>query len=183
MFLGNKKKSAAAPEGVSGEGDALSSGMPHIVIDPVPVQAAAAETANGLNGLSSSPAISAVALPAADTDRVTIDELERLLRDGNEPVLLLDARSERNYLDSDLQAVGTVRIDPDRPVRDLRARNVLPNTIIVAFCACPNDKTSVHVAGELREAGWPRSYALTGGWQAWVDAGKPTEPRNSVSIV
>jgi rhodanese-related sulfurtransferase len=159
--------------------------VPHVVTGSIPVQVTTAETANGLNGLSSSPATpaeNAAAFPSADTNRITIGELEQLLRDGDEPVLLLDARSQRSYLDSDLQAVSAVRIDPERSVRDLRAQNVSPGTIIVAFCACPNDKTSVHVAGELREAGWPRAYALTGGWQAWIDSGGPTEPKNSAAI-
>jgi rhodanese-related sulfurtransferase len=188
MFLGNMKKPTVPPEVALEEGTAASPSVPHVITDSVPVKAATTETANGLNGLnglSSSPATPAemtAPFPAADTDRITIDELERLLRDGNAPVLLIDARSERSYLDSDQQAVGAVRINPDRPVRDLRARNVSSDTIIVAFCACPNDKTSVHVAGELREAGWPRAYALTGGWQAWIDSGGPTEPKNSAAI-
>jgi 3-mercaptopyruvate sulfurtransferase SseA len=29
------------------------------------------------------------------------------------------------------------------------------------------------VARELRKAGWPKAVALTGGWQAWIDAGLP----------
>jgi NhaP-type Na+/H+ or K+/H+ antiporter len=177
MFLGNKKKPAATPDVVLEQGDAPAPGMPHIITDSVPVLAAAAQTANGLNGLSSSPvtpAENAAAFPSADTDRITIGELEQLLRDGDEPVLLLDARSERSYLDSDLQAVGAVRIDPDRPVRDLRARNVSQETITVAFCACPNDKTSVYVAGELREAGWPAPmHSPAAGRPGWTQVNRP----------
>jgi hypothetical protein len=32
------------------------------------------------------------------------------------------------------------------------------------------------VALELRRAGWPRAFALTGGWEVWQAAGLPTEP-------
>ncbi|WP_373323982.1 rhodanese-like domain-containing protein [Dictyobacter formicarum] len=35
------------------------------------------------------------------------------------------------------------------------------------------------MAQELRRAGWPRAYALTGGWDAWKAAGLPIEPKPS----
>jgi 3-mercaptopyruvate sulfurtransferase SseA len=120
--------------------------------------------------------------PTTDRDRITIEELERLLKDMEQSVLILDARSERSYLDSDQQAAGALRIDPDRSVRDMRARNVSSDTFLIAFCACPNDKTSVHVAHELREAGWPRAYALTGGWQAWLDASRAVEAKDTTAV-
>ncbi|WP_371859944.1 rhodanese-like domain-containing protein [Thermosporothrix hazakensis] len=35
------------------------------------------------------------------------------------------------------------------------------------------------MAHELQQAGWTHSYALAGGWQAWVDAGLPVEPKTA----
>ncbi|MGA9772772.1 MAG: hypothetical protein WBV94_27330 [Blastocatellia bacterium] len=32
------------------------------------------------------------------------------------------------------------------------------------------------MAQELRQAGWKKARALTGGWAAWKDAGLPVEP-------
>lgn len=32
------------------------------------------------------------------------------------------------------------------------------------------------MALELRKAGWPKAVALKGGWEAWQEAGLPTEP-------
>jgi 3-mercaptopyruvate sulfurtransferase SseA len=32
------------------------------------------------------------------------------------------------------------------------------------------------VAQELRQAGWKKARALTGGWAAWQEAGLPVEP-------
>ncbi|HVG32820.1 MAG TPA: hypothetical protein VM911_07065 [Pyrinomonadaceae bacterium] len=32
------------------------------------------------------------------------------------------------------------------------------------------------MAQELRQAGWKRARALTGGWAAWQEAGLPLEP-------
>ncbi|HEX8772744.1 MAG TPA: rhodanese-like domain-containing protein [Pyrinomonadaceae bacterium] len=33
------------------------------------------------------------------------------------------------------------------------------------------------MAQELRQAGWKKARALTGGWAAWQEAGLPVEPR------
>lgn len=37
------------------------------------------------------------------------------------------------------------------------------------------------MARELQQAGWVRARALTGGWQAWLDAGLPVMPRSDDS--
>jgi 3-mercaptopyruvate sulfurtransferase SseA len=41
-----------------------------------------------------------------------------------------------------------------------------------------NEATSARVALELRRAGWHHARALDGGWNKWVEAGKPVEPRS-----
>ncbi|MCI0671027.1 MAG: rhodanese-like domain-containing protein [Myxococcaceae bacterium] len=33
------------------------------------------------------------------------------------------------------------------------------------------------MALKLRSLGYPEAYALEGGWDAWVQAGLPTEPK------
>jgi rhodanese-related sulfurtransferase len=33
------------------------------------------------------------------------------------------------------------------------------------------------VARELKQAGWPHSYALEGGWSAWQVEGMPVEAK------
>jgi len=35
------------------------------------------------------------------------------------------------------------------------------------------------VAQELRQAGWKKARALTGGWTAWREAGLPVETRTT----
>ena len=37
------------------------------------------------------------------------------------------------------------------------------------------------MAQELRRAGWPQVRALTGGWEAWVEAGLPVVPKQAVA--
>jgi rhodanese-related sulfurtransferase len=109
-------------------------------------------------------------------DRITIPEMLRL-RDAGETVVLLDARSDRTFLDSDFLAAGAIRIDPNRPVTAARKAEIPHDAWVVPFCACPNDRTSVAVAEELRDAGWPRARALQGGWEAWQEAGLPVESK------
>jgi 3-mercaptopyruvate sulfurtransferase SseA len=40
-----------------------------------------------------------------------------------------------------------------------------------------NERTSARVAAQLMAAGAGRVYALEGGWEAWLKAGHPTEPK------
>jgi NhaP-type Na+/H+ or K+/H+ antiporter/rhodanese-related sulfurtransferase len=165
MLLGSKKAPTEAPAPLPLPED--------LTISAVFVDTAAA------NGAENHTTVPITLAPAPGSERMTLEELERLQNESEQPVLVLDARSQRSYLDSNQNMAGALRIDPDRPVRDVRARNISPDTTIVAFCACPNDKTSVHVAHELRDAGFPRAYALAGGWQAWLDAGKPVEVKEA----
>src|SRR5207249_1824003 len=69
-----------------------------------------------------------------DPERISLDDLIRL-QEAGEPVVILDARSERTYDDSDLQARGAVRIHPDSAVRDAAMFNLPKNAWLVAFCA------------------------------------------------
>jgi rhodanese-related sulfurtransferase len=109
-------------------------------------------------------------------DRITIAEMRRLQETG-EQVVILDVRSERTFNDSDSLATGAVRVDPNRSVPEVRKLGIPKQAWIVAFCACPNDQTSVHVADELRQAGWPHARALQDGWEAWQKAGQPIEAK------
>ena len=45
---------------------------------------------------------------------------------------------------------------------------------IILYCACPNEVTSARVAKMLMKKGYKRVRPLTGGIDAWVDAGHPT---------
>lgn len=112
----------------------------------------------------------------ADRERITLEELQRLWR-ADEPVVLVDARSDRTWRDDERTARGALRLAPDSAVQ--RARElILPRQAwLVAYCACPNEETSLRVVRALQQAGWPRARALAGGWTAWKAAGLPVEPK------
>ncbi|MFA6041508.1 MAG: rhodanese-like domain-containing protein [Methylophilus sp.] len=45
---------------------------------------------------------------------------------------------------------------------------------IILYCACPNEVTSAKVAKMLMNRGFKRVRPLTGGIDAWLDAGHQT---------
>jgi NhaP-type Na+/H+ or K+/H+ antiporter len=65
---------------------------------------------------------------------ITIGELRELQQSGA-PILLLDARAEVSFANSDLLAQGALRVEPDRAVARLKELDVPLGTWIVVFCA------------------------------------------------
>jgi sodium/hydrogen antiporter len=65
---------------------------------------------------------------------ITIPEMREIQQSGV-PNLVLDVRSDRNFADSDLRAVGALRILPDRAVERLTELDVPRQTWLFAFCA------------------------------------------------
>lgn len=69
-----------------------------------------------------------------DAERIDIAELQRLQAAG-ENVVIVDARSRRSFEESDRQAVGVVRLDPDRAVQEAERLMLPRDAWIVVFCA------------------------------------------------
>ncbi len=186
MVLGNKKRTAPeTPKQTEVEAETPSA--PDGIVPPhlrilIPV----VNEQKALDGNGASPSTNGIqsldhpeAPPAPDEERITVAEMQRR-KEAGDLVVVLDVRSERTFNDSDLLAADAVRIDPNRAVEDVKKRDIPKDAWIVAFCACPNDRTSLHVADDLRFAGWPHARALAGGWDAWQAAGLPTEAKAQV---
>jgi rhodanese-related sulfurtransferase len=69
-------------------------------------------------------------------------------------------------------------------LRKLKARLAFPplkdipkDREIVTYCACPNDESSIEAAQILQASGFKRVSVLKGGWQSWLKANGPVEPR------
>jgi NhaP-type Na+/H+ or K+/H+ antiporter len=81
-----------------------------------------------------------VPVPVVDepdlTDRglITIEEMQSLQARG-EPVLIVDSRADRNRDGDPLQAVGSVRVRPDDPVRDATELRLSQRATLVVYCA------------------------------------------------
>lgn len=66
-------------------------------------------------------------------DRITLDELDDLLRRG-EPVFILDARKDDAYRDSATRAAGAIRVPPDRAVETVSALGLPKDAWLVSYC-------------------------------------------------
>jgi rhodanese-related sulfurtransferase len=87
-------------------------------------------------------------------------EVRRLLA-GGETVIVLDARGRAAFARSGERVAGDVRAPG---TRDLAWAAGLPrDAALLAYCTCLDDGLAVRVAARLREAGFPRAYAVRGG--------------------
>jgi NhaP-type Na+/H+ or K+/H+ antiporter len=68
------------------------------------------------------------------SERVSIDEVLRL-QQSDEPVGILDVRTERSLETSDLQVKGAVRLPPDHVVERARELNLPRHAWLIAYCA------------------------------------------------
>jgi NhaP-type Na+/H+ or K+/H+ antiporter len=69
-----------------------------------------------------------------DPLRISINEM-RTLQTKVEPVVVVDARSDRTYDSDPLTAVGAVRLRPDDPVRDATEKRLSQRATLVVYCA------------------------------------------------
>lgn len=109
------------------------------------------------------------------TQRITLEELRRLWQ-ANEPVTILDVRRQRTLEGETTKAKDAVRLPPNHVLERAKELGLKKENWLIAYCACPNEETSGRVAQELRQAGWKKARALTGGWDAWKEAGLPLDP-------
>ncbi|RYG44010.1 hypothetical protein EON79_15830, partial [bacterium] len=101
---------------------------------------------------------------------------EFLAHGREERLWLLDGRSARGWAEADTTAQGALRIDVDMPTRSAEQLGIPRDAFIGIYCACPAEETSLRMAEALRSGGWDRAYALKGGWDVWVEEGRPTVP-------
>ena len=67
-------------------------------------------------------------------ERITIPEY-RVLVERQEPVVIVDVRTDRTYRDDPLRARGAVRLIPDDAVRDARQLGLDQHATLVVYCA------------------------------------------------
>jgi NhaP-type Na+/H+ or K+/H+ antiporter len=66
--------------------------------------------------------------------RISLDELRRLWQ-ANEPVTILDVRTERSFEEDNLQAKGAVRMPPDHVAERARELGLKQEAWLIAYCA------------------------------------------------
>jgi NhaP-type Na+/H+ or K+/H+ antiporter len=68
------------------------------------------------------------------SERISVADLQAL-REAGQPVVVLDARSQRSLEASDATAGGSIRLDPERPVHEAERLGLPKEAWLVAFCA------------------------------------------------
>src|SRR5690349_24846627 len=99
---------------------------------------------------------------------------------GNQPMTIIDVRSSEGYATSNSTVKGSLHFK----LRKLKSRLAFPplkdlpkDREIITYCACPNDESSIAAAQILQASGFKRVRVLQGGWQGWLKANGPVEPR------
>ena len=123
--------------------------------------------------------LSAVSTRAQTVETITAEELMAKLA-GNQPVMIIDVRSPQGYAASTTTIKGAIHFK----VRKLKSRlkyaplkDLPKDREIVTYCACPNDESSITAAQVLQASGFTRVRVLQGGWNEWLRAKGPVEPR------
>jgi rhodanese-related sulfurtransferase len=98
--------------------------------------------------------------------RISVDELNTLLNSGAAPVIL-DTRAKHLVEDGWISGAQFVTLeDVDQLVLEIDE-----DAPVVLYCSCPNEVTAAKVAKKLIGRGYRNIRPLTGGIDAWRDAG------------
>lgn len=123
--------------------------------------------------------ISVQAQTPAAVETITAEELKAKLA-GSQPVTIIDVRGSQGYAASTTTIKGAMHFK----LRKFKSRiNYAPlkdlpkDREIVTYCACPNDQSSIAAAQILQASGFKRVRVLQGGWNEWLRANGPVEPR------
>ncbi|HZI82816.1 MAG TPA: rhodanese-like domain-containing protein [Casimicrobiaceae bacterium] len=104
-------------------------------------------------------------------DRVSVDELKKML-DENKVQALVDVRSALTQAATG-RIPGALAVDMQKI--EAAFKGVPIDGEVVLYCACPNEATAVKVAQKLKKVGYKRIRPLSGGIDAWIEAGLEVE--------
>ena len=104
-------------------------------------------------------------------DRVTVQELRDFVVAG-QPTTVIDVRSPMSQSVTG-RIPGAITVDVTNMKLELLA--IEPTNEVIVYCACPNEASAVKVAQALMQHGFRRVRPLTGGIDAWIDAGHEVE--------
>jgi rhodanese-related sulfurtransferase len=112
--------------------------------------------------------------PMIPEDRISIHDLKAKL-DERSSVLILDVRSADGWKTATTKIKSARRVVIEDVEKQMKSWP--KSQEIIAYCACSDDATSLNVTQMLKKAGFKNVKALWGGWNAWQEAGYPTEPK------
>jgi rhodanese-related sulfurtransferase len=102
-------------------------------------------------------------------------EFQRLHERGE--VLVVDVRDRASYETGRISGAVLVPVDEleTDPRRLDEIKTLARGRVVVTYCSCPTEASSLRAARLLEAHGVPAS-ALVGGYPRWVEAGGRTEP-------
>ncbi|HEX6704102.1 MAG TPA: rhodanese-like domain-containing protein [Albitalea sp.] len=103
-------------------------------------------------------------------NRISVDALARMLASGDPP-LVVDARSA--VAQAGGRIPGAILFDGTDWAAALQSADEDP--AVVVYCDCPGDTSAALIARKLMERGFRRVHPLSGGMQAWREAGLRVE--------
>jgi rhodanese-related sulfurtransferase len=116
--------------------------------------------------------------PAA-VPMISAEELKAKLA-RNEPVTIIDVRSSEGFASSTTTVKGSIHFKLRKIKSRLRyapLKDLPRDAEIITYCACPNDESSISAAQVLQSSGFTRVRVLQGGWNEWLKAKGPVQPR------
>ncbi len=69
-----------------------------------------------------------------DPEYISVEQVIAAMKSGA-PVIVLDARSDRSYAESDETIRGAIRISPEAAVADARRLDLPRDAVLPVFCA------------------------------------------------
>jgi len=111
--------------------------------------------------------------------RITVDELHRLIAEGQQP-LIVDLRTS-------LVRGQDSRFIPNALVMDFAEVDqwldrVPTDRELIFYCTCPNEAGAARVARKLMDLGYRHVRPLLGGLDAWIAAGYEVENRSVTPV-
>ncbi len=106
--------------------------------------------------------------------RVTLDELDawQTAKEDGCDVVLLDVRAG-----GENPLPGALMFDPHDPINTHPHAWPLDARIVV-YCACPDEISAAVLAAKLHKAGYRNTWALAGGYNAWLERSQREQAAN-----
>ncbi|OOG45429.1 VTT domain-containing protein [Rhodanobacter sp. C01] len=104
--------------------------------------------------------------------RITVEELNQSIADGQTPVVV-DVRSQAARLLDTRIIPGALLADLDQVAQALQ--DIPPDRELVIYCSCPNEVSAAKAAKLLMAIGYRNVRPLLGGLDAWDTAGYMVE--------
>jgi membrane protein DedA with SNARE-associated domain/rhodanese-related sulfurtransferase len=110
-------------------------------------------------------------LRSAGSARITVEEALALIERGARPTFV-DVRAEASRAVDPRRIAGALLLDELKDGRGQQP-DLRPDSELVLYCNCPNEVSALLAAQALSRQGFTRVRALTGGLDAWAEAGHP----------